>query len=120
MDVSSFFTDHWKDIEEERIARYEQMFVWREGQRALLAPAQIAAGHRVLDLGAGPGFFALALADMVGSEGRVAGVDINARFVSELGDYATSWLYDPRFIAGVLVFFAGRQLNMKNPSNRTL
>jgi ubiquinone/menaquinone biosynthesis C-methylase UbiE len=83
MDVSSFFTDHWKDIEDERISRYEQMFVWREGQRALLAPARIAPGQRVLDLGAGPGFFALALADMVGPAGSVDGVDINARFVAD-------------------------------------
>ncbi len=83
MDVSSFFTDHWKDIEDERIARYEQMFVWREGQRALLAPARHEAGHAVLDLGAGPGFFALALAEMVSPGGSVKGVDINERFVTD-------------------------------------
>ena len=82
-DSATFFTDHWKVIEEERIARYEQMFVWRPEQAALLAPADITTGHRVLDLGCGPGFLSLALADMVGTSGAVHGVDINARFIDD-------------------------------------
>ncbi len=83
MDIDTYYTDHWKHIEEERIARYERMFEWRDGQAALLAPAAVRAGHRVLDFGSGPGFMALALADMVGGSGRVDGVDINARFVAD-------------------------------------
>ena len=82
-DSKTFFTDHWKVIEEERIARYEQMFVWRPEQAALLAPADIKIGQRVLDLGCGPGFLSLALADMVGASGAVHGVDINARFIDD-------------------------------------
>lgn len=83
MDLETYYTDHWKHIEEERIARYERMFEWRDGQAALLAPAAIESGHRVLDFGSGPGFMALAIADMVGESGRVHGVDINARFVKD-------------------------------------
>ena len=83
MDIDTYYTDHWKHIEEERIVRYERMFEWRDGQAALLAPAVIEPGHRVLDFGSGPGFMALALADLVGASGRVDGVDINARFVAD-------------------------------------
>lgn len=82
-DIATFFSDHWKEIEEERIARYEAMFVWRPEQDALLAPAAIAPGHTVLDFGCGPGFLAMAVADKVGASGRVCGADINARFVAD-------------------------------------
>jgi len=79
----TFYTDHWREIEDERIARYEQMFVWRDQQRILLEGADMKPGQRVLDVGCGPGFFALGLADIVGPEGQVDGVDINARFVAD-------------------------------------
>jgi ubiquinone/menaquinone biosynthesis C-methylase UbiE len=82
-DISTFFTDHWRTIEDERVARYEQMFVWRPEQDALIAPARIETGHHVLDFGCGPGFMAMALADKVGPSGRVCGADINARFVAD-------------------------------------
>jgi ubiquinone/menaquinone biosynthesis C-methylase UbiE len=82
-DRDTFYTDHWKAIEDERLARYEQMFVWRPEQMRLLEGAAIAAGHRVLDLGCGPGFLSLALAGIVGATGAVHGVDINARFVAD-------------------------------------
>ncbi len=90
MNIETFFTDHWRDIEDDRVARYEQMFVWREGQRALLAPAEIELGQRVLDIGSGPGYFAIAIADMVGEDGRVDGVDINARFVVDANERAAA------------------------------
>ena len=88
MDQSTFFTDHWQEIEPQRKARYEQMFVWRDGQNALLEPAGIESGHVVLDVGAGPGFFALALADKVGASGVVHGVDINRTFVDDANERA--------------------------------
>lgn len=90
INIETFFTDHWREIEDERVARYEQMFVWREGQRALLAPAEIELGQRVLDVGCGPGFFAIAIADMVGASGSVDGVDINARFVADANERAAA------------------------------
>ena len=82
-DRDTFYTDHWKAIEDERLARYEQMFVWRPEQMRLFEGAAIAAGHRVLDLGCGPGFLSLALAGIVGATGAVHGIDINARFIAD-------------------------------------
>jgi protein-S-isoprenylcysteine O-methyltransferase Ste14 len=43
---------------------------------------------------------------------------INARWVSALGEYPTSWLADPRFVLGVLVFLAGYAMNLT--ADRTL
>jgi len=83
MSKDTFYTDHWQQIEDERVARYEQMFQWRDAHNALLAPANIESGCRVLDYGSGPGFMAIALADIVGEGGAVHGADINARFVSD-------------------------------------
>ncbi|NJN50632.1 MAG: methyltransferase domain-containing protein [Gammaproteobacteria bacterium] len=89
-EISTFFSDHWREIEDDRVARYEQMFVWRPEQDALIAPAGIAAGHSVLDFGCGPGFMAMALAEKVGATGRVCGADINARFVADAAKRATA------------------------------
>ncbi len=87
--IDSFYTDHWREIEDERVARYEEMFVWHDAQRALLAPAELAPGQTVLDVGAGPGFFAGGLAEIVGPTGTVHGVDINARFVADANERAS-------------------------------
>jgi SAM-dependent methyltransferase len=59
------------------------MFVWRAEQMRLLEPAGIAPGHRVVDLGCGPGFLSLAVAEIVGAAGAVHGVDINSRFIAD-------------------------------------
>ena len=83
LNIDTYFTDHWREIEEERLERYEQLFVWNDAQRVLLAPADLQLGQRVLDVGCGPGFFAGGLAEIVGPEGQVDGVDINQRFVSD-------------------------------------
>lgn len=85
MNAETFFSDHWKEIDDQRLARYERMFRWRDGQRALLEGAALAPGQRVLDVGSGPGHFALGLAGLVAPGGRVDGVDINARFVADAG-----------------------------------
>ena len=82
MNEDTFYTDHWQHIEDQRVARYERMFAWREGHAALLEPLDVRPGCRVLDYGCGPGFVARAMADLVGPDGRVYGVDINARFVA--------------------------------------
>jgi len=37
---------------------------------------------------------------------------VNARFISEFGEYGPEWLGDPRFLAGIVVFFAGLALNL--------
>lgn len=43
---------------------------------------------------------------------------INARWVSGLGTYAVSWLSDPRFLIGVLLFLGGYAINLS--ADRTL
>ncbi|MEM7097490.1 MAG: methyltransferase domain-containing protein [Pseudomonadota bacterium] len=79
----TFYTDHWRDIEDARIERYEEMFVWHERQAVLLEGAHLELGNRVLDLGSGPGFFAGGVLGLVGASGQVDGADINARFVTD-------------------------------------
>ncbi len=37
---------------------------------------------------------------------------VNARWISHLGQYSTSWLADPRFIAGAVVFLVGFSINV--------
>ena len=80
---NTFYTDHWREIDDERVARYERMFVWREGHAALLAPLDLRPGSRVLDYGCGPGFVTEGMAGIVGSNGRAYGVDLNASFVAK-------------------------------------
>ena len=43
--------------------------------------AAVKEGEKVLDIGVGPGFFASALAQGVGAEGRVIGLDISPSMV---------------------------------------
>lgn len=89
MTQATFYTDHWKHIEDERIARYEQMFVWREGHEALLKPLDLQQGSRVLDFGCGPGFVSMGMANLVGAKGHVYGVDLNEQFVQDATNRAT-------------------------------
>lgn len=82
MSDETFYQDHWREIEAERLARYEEMFVFRPQHEALLKPLQLEAGLRIADYGCGPGFLAMELARRVGDTGRVFGFDINADFVT--------------------------------------
>ncbi|HEY5645520.1 MAG TPA: methyltransferase domain-containing protein [Pseudomonadales bacterium] len=81
-DLDSYYRDHWLHVEEERMARYEAMFQWRDGYEALIAPAGIAAGQVVADYGCGPGGLAIELARRVGPSGQVLAVDINRDFLT--------------------------------------
>ncbi len=81
MDLDRYFEDHWREIEPERLDRYELIFAWRPEQEALIAPARVGEGQTVLDFGSGPGHLAVELARRVGASGHVHGVDINHDFV---------------------------------------
>lgn len=64
------------------IARLDaQAELLREPTRVLLAESGIAAGMRVLDLGTGPGHVASAVADLVGPDGEVVGLDLDPRML---------------------------------------
>jgi ubiquinone/menaquinone biosynthesis C-methylase UbiE len=76
-----FYKDHWINIDQDRLDRYERMFQWSPASSALYEPADIHAGHIVADFGCGPGHTAIEIAKWVGSSGHVHALDINSDFV---------------------------------------
>lgn len=63
-------------LSEAELSRYRMMAeVARKAEADLWAAAGIRAGARVADVGCGPGAMLAVLADMVGPDGRVSGVD---------------------------------------------
>lgn len=76
------------DVELDRLAR--QHDVWRETTVALWDAAQFGPGQRLLDLGAGPGFASLELAERTGPAGQVTALDNSERFVGILQDWITA------------------------------
>lgn len=58
--------------------------LWADAARDLWDRAAFGPGARLLDLGCGPGFAALELAERVGPEGRVLAVDESPRFIAAL------------------------------------
>jgi ubiquinone/menaquinone biosynthesis C-methylase UbiE len=81
MDKNSFFQEHWVTIEQDRMARYEDMFVFRAHQEPLLTSLKLDQGMSVADYGCGPGFMAMEIARRVGPTGNVYGLDINHLFL---------------------------------------
>jgi SAM-dependent methyltransferase len=72
--------------------------------RQFLSAAGIAAGMKVLDLGSGAGDVALLLADLVGPQGRVVGIDANEDILAVAADRvrAAGWStvsFDPGTLA---------------------
>ncbi len=69
----------------DELARLEfQHEVWVAPLHELAARAGLREGHRLLDLGCGPGFTSLELAELVGRSGRVIACDASARFLGFL------------------------------------
>lgn len=58
--------------------------VWAEPTTAAWSRANFRRGATILDVGCGPGYATFDLADLVGPEGRVIGVDVSQRFVTHL------------------------------------
>ena len=70
------------DAEIERLRL--QHAVWRADATAAWRRAGFAPGQTILDVGCGPGFAALDLAEVVGAHGRVLAVDQSTRFLEYL------------------------------------
>jgi len=79
------------DAETQRLIVQNQ--IYGPFTRRFLAAAGITAGMRVLDLGTGTGDVALLLAELVGPQGRVIGVDANTAILdtARLRVQATGW-----------------------------
>lgn len=58
---------------------------WLQNPEKILSPF-VREGMTVLDIGCGPGFFSVALARMVGENGRVISVDLQEGMLSKLRD----------------------------------
>lgn len=69
-------------VELERLGVQHRL--WADTTHAAWRAAGIQPGSRVLDIGCGPGYAAVDLAQLVGPNGRVVGVDESPGFVSEL------------------------------------
>jgi SAM-dependent methyltransferase len=68
-------------VELERLGVQHRL--WSDAAAALWRRAGIGPGSSVLDVGCGPGYASLDLAQLVGRGGRVVGVDLSARFIDE-------------------------------------
>lgn len=79
--MDDYYQSHWREIEEERLQRYEQMFQWRPEMEPIMTRLNLEADMKVLDYGCGPGFLAAEIARRVGGAGQVIGLDINEAFV---------------------------------------
>lgn len=72
-------------VDQEELDRlYFQHKAWTQAAYEVFQVAGLRAGHRVLDLGCGPGFTSFELAHVVGSDGRVIARDQSARFLEFL------------------------------------
>ena len=76
------------DAELERLGLQHRL--WRPQMLAAWRRARIAPGQIVLDVGAGPGYAALDLAEIVGREGRVIALERSRRFLEVLSARASA------------------------------
>jgi len=77
--------DYLLGMEPAEIARLErQHAVWREHTHAIWRLAGFGRGQTLVDLGSGPGFTSLELADLVGDSGRVIAVDASTTAINRL------------------------------------
>ncbi|MGH7177353.1 MAG: methyltransferase domain-containing protein [Tepidisphaeraceae bacterium] len=58
--------------------------IWRSQMYALWERAGFVPGRRMLDVGCGPGFTTVDLAQIVGPSGQVTAVDVSERFIAHL------------------------------------
>ena len=79
----------------------EQSRIYGESTQRLCKRAGITEGMRVLEIGSGAGDVALTLAELVGPEGRVVGVDLNPAILETARQRATdAGIQNVEFVAG--------------------
>lgn len=66
--------------------------LWSDAAHAAWRTAGLRLGHRVLDVGCGPGFASFDLAQLVGQKGLVVGVDESRTFIDHLNRQASARL----------------------------
>lgn len=78
--------DYVLGTHDEEVARLGlQHRAWQPCTLAAWRSAEIGRGQAVLDVGCGPGYAALDLAELVGESGRVVAIDKSERFLNVLG-----------------------------------
>ncbi len=78
-------TDYLLGVHDEEIARLGlQHRVWRPKVLDAWRRAGVSAGSRVIDVGAGPGWATLDLAEIVGRDGRVVALERSERYLAHL------------------------------------
>lgn len=78
MDAETYYRDHWVTIEPERLERYKKTLRITDANRSMLVePLGAQPGETVVDFGCGPGYVTAELAEVVGADGLVHGVDLN-------------------------------------------
>ena len=83
--------DYLLGTDEEELRRLQaQHDTWRPETADLWERADFSVGQAILDLGCGPGFTSLELAERVGAEGRVLAVDGSPKFADFLRHRAGS------------------------------
>ncbi|RJP84049.1 MAG: class I SAM-dependent methyltransferase [Desulfobacteraceae bacterium] len=70
---------------------------WFQNPRKILKP-HIKKGMTVLDMGCGPGFFSVEMAEMVGKSGRVIAVDLQEGMLRKLGDKIKGTEFEKRIL----------------------
>ena len=76
------------DAEIERLG--EQHRVWRSSVLDLWRQGGVTSGQTVLDVGTGPGYAALDLAEIVGAGGNVIAIERSHRFLGALASFAAA------------------------------
>jgi ubiquinone/menaquinone biosynthesis C-methylase UbiE len=96
LNETTYYRDHWLEVETDRLDAYEEMFQWRPQMEPLIAPAELEPGQSVVDYGCGPGMLSLELARRVGEKGRVHAVDLNELFLARAREHAAKEGLDRR------------------------
>src|SRR5687768_4137251 len=80
-------TDYVLGTHDEEIARLGiQHRAWRSTVLECWQKAGITSGGRVVDVGAGPGYATLDLAEIVGPTGEILAVERSARFIASASE----------------------------------